>query len=125
MKPLPRISEAEWEVMAVLWRKPLLTASQVFAELGERTWKPNTVRTFLARLEKKGVIAARESAEGKVFQPKIAREACVREASQTFLDRVFEGATASLLLHFVENKRLSEAELAALEAILAEKRKGK
>lgn len=124
MKNVPRISDAEWEVLAVLWRKPRLTASQVFAELGERTWKLNTVRTFLARLEKKGVIAAKDSAEGKVFTPKIAREACIRDASQTFLDRVFEGATAALLVHFVQSKRLTAAELAELEAIVAQKRKG-
>jgi BlaI family penicillinase repressor len=125
MKNVPRISEAEWEVLAVLWRKSPLTASQVFAELGERTWKLNTVRTFLTRLEKKGVITAKDSAEGKVFAPRIAREACVRDASQTFLDRVFEGATASLLLHFVKSKRLTQAELAELESILVQKRKGK
>jgi len=125
MKQLPRISEAEWDVLAVLWRKAPVTAAQVFAELGERTWKLNTVRTFLARLEKKGVIAAKERAEGKAFSPKIAREACVREASQSFLNRVFEGATASLLIHFVQSKRLTEAELAELESILAQKRKGK
>jgi BlaI family penicillinase repressor len=125
MKNVPRISEAEWEVLTVLWRSSPLTAGQVFAEMGERTWKLNTVRTFLARLEKKGVIEAKESAEGKVFLPKIAREACVRDASQTFLDRVFEGATASLLMHFVKSKRLTADELAELESILAKERKGK
>ena len=124
MKKLPRISAAEWEALSVLWRKSPLTASQVFAELGERSWKLNTVRTFLARLEKKGVLGAKDSAEGKVFFPKIAREACVSDASQTFLDRVFEGATAALLVHFVQSKRLTETELADLEAILAKKRKG-
>jgi BlaI family penicillinase repressor len=121
MKNIPRISEAEWEVISVLWRQAPLTASEVFAALGARAWKLNTVRTFLARLEKKGVIAAQESPQGKTFAPKIAREACIRDASQTFLDRVFEGATGSLLLHFVRSKRLSEAELAELQAILAQK----
>ncbi|MDQ3621676.1 MAG: BlaI/MecI/CopY family transcriptional regulator [Verrucomicrobiota bacterium] len=125
MKHVPRISEAEWEVLTVLWRKAPLTASQVFAELGERAWKLNTVRTFLARLEKKGVIAAKDSAAGKVFSPRISRESCVHEASQTFLDRVFEGATASLLVHFVKSKRLSESELAELQSILVQKRNRK
>jgi BlaI family penicillinase repressor len=49
----------------------------------------------------------------------------VREASQTFLDRVFGGATASLLVHFVQSQRLTETELAELEAMLAQNRKGK
>jgi BlaI family penicillinase repressor len=123
MSITPRISEAEWEVLAVLRRKPSLTASQVFAELGERTWKLNTVRTFLTRLEKKGVIASQDSPSGRIFRPNISHELLVSEASQSFLDRVFQGATASLLLHFVESKRLSDAEVADLEAILAQKRK--
>jgi BlaI family transcriptional regulator, penicillinase repressor len=125
MKKLPRISEAEWEVLTVLWRKAPLTASQVFVELGQRAWKLNTVRTFLARLEKKKVIAAKSGADGKAFSPSIDREHCIREASQSFLDRVFEGATGSLLVHFVRSKRLSESELAELQEILEQKRKGK
>jgi BlaI family penicillinase repressor len=125
MKKVPRISEAEWDVLSVLWRKSPLAASRVFAELGARLWKLNTVRTFLARLEKKGVIASKEHPEGKVFWPKIARADFVRTASQTFLDRVFEGATGSLLLHFAKRKRLTDAELAELQAVLAQKQKGR
>ena len=126
MKSLPRISDSEWDVLTVLWKAGApLTASQVFAELLDHGWKVNTVRTFLARLEKKGVIAAKEGPEGKQFSPKVARAACVREASQSFLDRVFEGATGSLLVHFAKTKRLSESDLAELENILAQKRKGK
>jgi predicted transcriptional regulator len=48
----------------------------------------------------------------------------VREASQSFLDRVFDGATASLLVHFARSRRLSARELDELEAILKQKRKG-
>ena len=71
------------------------------------------------------MIAATEGTEGKVFSPQIARSACVRAASQSFLDRVFEGAAGSLLIHFAKSKRLSAAELAELQAILDQKRKGK
>src|SRR5437899_7164480 len=107
MQSIPRISEAEWEVLGVLWRKSPLTASQVFQALADHDWKLNTVRTFLARLESKGAIASEEGEGGKRFSPKIEREACVREASQSFLDRVFEGAAGSLLVHFATSKRLS------------------
>jgi BlaI family penicillinase repressor len=123
MKNVPRISEAEWTVLSVLWRKSPLTAAQVFAELGEQVWKLNTVRTFLARLEKKGITKAEDTPGGKIYSPKIAREACVRDASESFLDRVFDGATGSLLLHFAKSKRLSEDDLTELESILAEKRR--
>lgn len=125
MKAIPRISEAEWEVLGVLWEKSPLTASQVFDALDERGWKLNTVRTFLTRLESKGVIAAAEGGGGKQFTPQFDRETCVSAASQSFLDRVFSGAAGSLLIHFAKSKRLSAAELAKLQAILDQKRKGK
>lgn len=125
MKEIPRISEAEWEVLGVLWKKAPLTAAQVFEALPGRQWKLNTVRTFLARLEAKGAVRAEESGPVKTFSAVLSREECVSDASQSFLERVFEGATASLLVHFAKSKRLSAAELAELEAILKEKRKEK
>ena len=128
MKPSPpsRISESEWEILSILWRKAPLTAAQVFAALSNRTWKLNTVRTFLARLEKKGAVRAEEGGESaRQFVPAVSREACVRQESDSFLARVFEGGAGALLLHFARGKRLSAAELAELEAILADKRKEK
>ena len=128
MKPssLPRISEAEWEILSILWKKAPLTAAQVFAARPLPDWKLNTVRTFLARLEKKGAVRTEERAEAaKQYFPAVSREACVRQESDSFLARVFEGGTAALLLHFAQRKRLSAGELAELEAILAHKRKEK
>jgi len=125
MEQFPRISEAEWDVLGVLWQNAPLTATQVFAGLTGRSWKLNTVRTFLARLEKNGVIASAEGAKGKLYSPRLSRQTCVGQVSQTFLDRVFDGATGSLLVHFAKRERLNESELSELQSILAKKGKGK
>ena len=128
MKPpsAPRISESEWDILSILWKKAPLTAAQVLASLPDKAWKLNTVRTFLARLEKKGAVREGESTESaKAFVPAVSREACVRRESESFLARVFEGGTAALMLHFAKSKRLSAAELTELENILAGKRKEK
>jgi BlaI family penicillinase repressor len=125
MNRVPRISESEWEVLSVLWKRAPLTATQVFEKLASKTWRLSTVRTFLARLEKKGVVAAEENQAAKLYTPRLSREECVRDASQSFLDRVFEGATSSLLMHFAKSKRLSAQDLAELQAILARKGKEK
>ena len=124
--PVPRVSEAEWEILSLLWKKAPLTATQVFEALPGKAWKLNTVRTFLTRLEKKGAIRTDERAEtARQFLPAVSREACVRQESDSFLARVFEGGTAALLLHFAKSTRLNAAELAELESILAWKRKEK
>jgi BlaI family penicillinase repressor len=125
MNPIPRISESEWEVLGILWKKAPLTASEVFERLSDKNWKLSTVRTFLARLEKKGVVGSQENQNAKTYSALLSRDDCVREASQSFLDRVFDGATASLLVHFARTKRLSPRELDELEAILAKKRNDK
>jgi BlaI family penicillinase repressor len=93
--------------------------------LREREWKLSTVRTFLARLEKKGVVEGRDAGGVKRYSPIFGREDCVRDASASFLDRVFEGAAGQLLMHFAKSKRLSARELDELEAILVQKRRGK
>ncbi len=121
---LPRISAAEWDILSVLWENAPLTAAQVFAARPDPAWKLNTVRTFLARLEKKGAVRVEERAgSAKQFWPAVSREACVRAESESFLARVFEGGTVALLLHFAQSKPLSAAELAEIELILARKRK--
>ena len=123
---VPRVSEAEWDILSILWKNPPLTAAEVFAALQGKAWKLNTVRTFLARLEKKGAVRAEECAgTARQFRPAVSREACVRQESDSFLARVFEGGAAALLLHFAKSKRLSAAELAELEVILSRKRKEK
>jgi len=124
MKDIPKISNAEWEVMNVLWREPGLTAAQVFERLSERSWKLNTVRTFLSRLEKKKAVRSEDVPEARVFSAALSREDCLRTEGETFLQRFFQGATGALLVHFAGSTSLSGKELKELEEILEKKRKG-
>jgi BlaI family penicillinase repressor len=126
MNPIPRISEAEWEVMEVLWRKHPLTALEVVQQLApHKAWKDLTIRSMLGRLVRKKAVGFRAEGKTYYYRPLVTREQCVQQVSQSFLERVFEGATASLLIHFVEKKSLTKKELAELEAILRQKKKEK
>jgi len=123
MKQIPKISEAEWEVMNVLWKKEQLTAAQVFEELRGRDWKLNTVRTFLTRLEKKEAVHSENRPEARVFWAALSKEDCIAAEGETFLQRFFQGAAGALLVHFAENRSLSKKDLKELEDILEQKRK--
>jgi BlaI family penicillinase repressor len=115
MGNVPRISEAEWEVMEVLWRKHPLTALEVVRQLAShKEWKDLTIRSMLGRLVRKKAVGF--EAEGNVYhyRPLVTRDQCVQKVSQSFLERVF-----------VEKKSLTHKELAELEAILRQKRKGR
>ena len=125
MKSVPRISEAEWEVMEVLWQKSPLTSLEIVRQLGAyRSWKDQTIRTMLSRLIRKKAVAY--TTEGRVYRYRAAvpREKCVQEASDSFLARVFSGAASGLLLHFVRTGRLKAKDIAELRAVLREGEKG-
>ncbi len=122
MAQTPPITDAEWEVMNVLWDRAPLTAIEVADAVAGRTqWHPKTVKTLLGRLVRKGVLRYRTEGNRYVYSPAIPRQRYVRQESASFLDRVFGGETAPMLLHFVRNTRLSAEEIEELRRILDEK----
>lgn len=123
MKAPPRISEAEWQVMEVLWRKHPASANEVIEELGEVDWAANTVRTLLTRLVRKGALRTTEEGKKFLFSPVFPRDRHVANESQTFLQRLFGGMPKAMLLHFAESGKISEGDLAELRRILEERKR--
>src|SRR5947207_9335279 len=98
MSNFPQISDAEWDVMKVVWDHGPLTAGEVVRHLAaERRWSPRTIKTLLSRLVKKGAAEVRtEEADAGggagrrfLYRARVSREACVRRESRSFLSRVF------------------------------------
>ena len=116
-----RISEAEWEVMEVLWRRSPATAAEVISALETTSWAPTTIRTMLTRLVEKKVLGMKKQEGGLTFRPLLDRDECVRRESESFLERVFGGATNPLLVHFVNRANLSAEEVRELQRILRTK----
>ncbi len=106
--------------MEVLWDASPQSASQVAKALKEKTgWAENTVRTLLTRLVEKGALAIREEAGSpKLYLPAVKREACVKAESESFLERIFQGAAKPLLVHFARNARLTSEEVRELKKLL-------
>jgi BlaI family penicillinase repressor len=120
-----KISSSEWEVMDVIWAKAPVTATEVFAGLPKgHGWKQKTVNTFLTRLVEKGALAVDRKERAFSYRARVSREECVRAESATFLEKVFRGATGSLVLHFCEQGNLTQDEIRELEHLL-NSRKGK
>ena len=118
-----KISPAEWEVLNVVWDRAPISAPEVAAALADETeWHAKTVLTFLSRLVEKGILKVRRDGKLNLYTPKLTREQCVREESETFLQRVFRGATAPLLAHFVEHAELTDAEITELQRLLKQRK---
>ncbi len=113
------ISDAEWQVMHVIWERGRLTAQEVIGELEATSdWSPATIKTMLHRLVRKKVLGYSQEKNRYSYFSKVKREDCVRKAAQSFLDRVFGGEAAPMLAHFVKSVPLSSSELAELRKIL-------
>jgi BlaI family penicillinase repressor len=117
-----RISDAELEVMEVLWasRRPL-TAIEV-ADLinAARGWSLATVKTMLSRLSAKGAISYREEGRRYLYSAAIGRDSYVGKESRRFVDQLFGGRLSPLVARLAEEDALDEQDIAAIEAILKE-----
>lgn len=119
MPPLPQISDAEWDVMKVLWDRGPSAAQDVIDALAvDRDWRPQTVKTLLARLVKKGAARVEEDGRRFIYKSACSRDAVARAESRTFLRRVFDGALAPALIHLVKAGNLSRADVDELKRML-------
>ena len=119
MKPIPDISDAEWDVMKAVWDHGPLTSGDVVRRLEkDKDWKPRTIKTLLARLVRKGAVASTASGGRHLYSAKVTRETLSRREAKGFLDRVFDGALAPALVHFIQDASLSPSEINELKDIL-------
>ena len=81
-----------------------------------------TVLSLLQVMEQKGFVGHRREGKAYVYLPRIQRQSTIRQIAGTFLERVFDGAVDEYLVHALESKRLSTAELDQLDAMLAQAR---
>lgn len=116
------LSRAELEVARELWKLKQASVREVFESLAERRetdfW---TVQTLLRRLEKKEYVKSRLEGRVRIYQPRAKPQTVVNRLTEDFLDRVFDGEAMPLVQHLIQNKGLSESEIAALRKLLDEK----
>jgi BlaI family penicillinase repressor len=121
---VPSISEAEWEVMNVLWEKAPQTANEIILSLQKKTdWKPKTVRTLLDRLVQKKVVGVNQNQKLYTFFPLYSQDECQQAEAQSFIKRIYGGALKSVLVHFIEEQSLSDDDIKELRSILDNKPK--
>jgi BlaI family penicillinase repressor len=123
MKKVPRISEAEWEVMKVIWAKGPCSAGEVVETLmsADPSRHPKTIKTYPTRLGAKEALGFRRDGRGYLYRPLVTETECVKAVSESFLERVFGGSVKPMLTHFVEQKKLSAEEIQELKRLLDKK----
>ncbi|WP_268626747.1 BlaI/MecI/CopY family transcriptional regulator [Paenibacillus alvei] len=124
MNNLPHITEAESEVMKLLWQKEPLTSIEIISQLKDQMdWSDQTIKTFLNRLHKKKAIRFEKSGRNYLYYPLVTYDEYLKAANRSFLDRVYNGAIGMLFTKFLEEEKLSDSQIDELQQLL-EKKKG-
>ncbi|WP_315080492.1 BlaI/MecI/CopY family transcriptional regulator [uncultured Clostridium sp.] len=123
MSDIPKISESEWEVMKTLWKTNPLTSEEIIDALSlKMSWSKQTIKTFITRLIKKGVIGFKKDGRVYNYYPLISEGDCMKFENKSFIKKVYDGALNILFSSFLEEENLSIDEIEELEKILKEKK---
>ena len=118
-KKATRISEAEMQLLQLLWAESPLGASEIAERVqSEKGWSITTVKTLLSRLVAKGAVTARPYGRRYLYQPAIERDAVAADQARGLIDRLFGGRVSPLVAQLAEKNHLSDDDLAELEAIV-------
>jgi len=118
--PLPRISETEWEIMRIVWKRQPVTSADVIDELQrvDASWRAVTAKTLLNRLVRKGALCFEAIGRIYHYSATVSESECISAATRSFLDRVFGGSLTGMMAHYVESRKLSKTQVAELRRIL-------
>lgn len=116
-----RISDAEHEIMEVLWTQSPLTATEVADRVVDsRGWSLQTVKTLLSRLAAKAVIGTQRDGRKFLYTPLVERDAYLAGVSRKFVDRLFGGKVTPLVAHLAEADELSDEDIREIKELLRE-----
>ena len=118
------ITDAEWDVMQVVWSQGRVSAADVISELAElKGWNHRTVRTLLSRLVDKEILAFEAQGNRYLYKARVTRQRCVRSEGRSFVNKIFGGDVKSMLLHFVDDSDLDAEDIKKLREALNSKKR--
>ncbi|MDE7031045.1 MAG: BlaI/MecI/CopY family transcriptional regulator [Lachnospiraceae bacterium] len=120
MRSLPQISEAEFEVMKVVWEHAPVSTNEITDRLVKTTtWSPKTIQTLIKRLVTKGALSYEKQSRVFVYTPLVGEAEYISQESNTFLNRFYNGNLSAMLSAYIDQDRLSENEIDTLRSLLS------
>ena len=113
------LTDAEADVMAVLWRLRRASVGDVVAGIKKtRAVTYTTVQTMLRILETKGYVTHHKVARAFVYEPVIDERQARRRALRHLVRRLFEGSPSLLVLNVLEDEEIDPAEREQLRKLI-------
>ena len=118
-----QISDAEWQVMKIIWMQGEQTSTDLIRVLAERfDWSKSTIQTLLARLVEKECLTRKKEGKSFVYSALLtlnqSRDLLVRDIK----DKVCSRRIKNLLTDLIVECDFTQADLKDLEAVISEKK---
>ena len=121
----PRPTDAELEILTVLWSIGPATVREVYDVIGRRrTAQYSTILKFMQIMADKGLVRRDEKQRAHIYEPAKPREWTQRQLAKDLLQRAFGGSAKALLVGALSARKATQEELAEMRQLLDECRKG-
>jgi BlaI family penicillinase repressor len=119
----PALTGQELEIMKVVWSRESATVRDVYEKLLERRKIAyTTVMTMMNILEQKKYLKKKQEDRAYVYRPTRPKQQVIQGMVREFLDRVFNGSAEPLLMHLIEDQKLSSKDLEEIARLARKER---
>ncbi len=117
----PRPTDAELEILTVLWRIGPATVREVYQVICERrTAQYSTILKFMQIMAEKGLVRRDERERAHVYEAARPREWTQKQLAGDLLERAFSGSTKALLIGALSARKANDQDLAEMQKLLDE-----
>ena len=118
-----QISDAEWQVMKIVWMQGEQTSTDLIRVLAERfDWSKSTIQTLLARLVEKECLTRKKEGKSFVYSALLTLDQSRDLLVQDIKDKVCSRRIKNLLADLITECDFTQADLEDLEAVISEKK---
>lgn len=116
---LPKITDAEWHVMQLLWESSPRTAKELSACMTTKFgWAGNTTYTLIYRLLDKGAVRQEGTGHGKLYYACVSEDEAAMQAASALIERAYRGNAVQLVRELASHGALSEQDKLELRQVL-------
>lgn len=118
-----KISDAEWEVMRVVWTLGETTSPEIILILESKMgWKPPTIKTLIGRLVKKEVLSTENFGKKYIYRPLVSEEETVKSATESLFAHICAKKIGSTIADLIDEAELTHDDIAMIMEQLTAKK---
>jgi predicted transcriptional regulator len=128
MEGIQQISQSELEVMHIIWQKNgTITLAPLLEQLNQmgKTWKTNTVVTFLARLVEKGLLTIEKRGRNNIYTAQVSEQDYLANQTKVFLKKMYADDAKELVVSLLRHECLTTDDIEELAEFWKKERDAK